>query len=87
MVYLCCLFAGMVLGLFYFGGLWWTTKKALTARRPALLFILSFIGRNLLALAAFYFIMGGRWQRLLFALGGFIPARLLIKDYILRKKD
>jgi len=30
--------SGFILGLFFFGGLWWTTKRAMFSKMPALVF-------------------------------------------------
>ncbi len=70
--------AGAALGAFYFGGLWWTVGRALSARQPALLVMGSMLGRTALVLVGFYFVAGGQWQRLLFCLAGFIAARLIV---------
>jgi F1F0 ATPase subunit 2 len=43
--------AGAVVGLVFFGGLWWTTQRLATTSRPGLLLSLSLFGR-LLVLAA-----------------------------------
>lgn len=70
--------AGMALGLFYFGGLWLTVRQLSRQRRPLPLFLGSFLGRTVLVVAGFYFVMGGRWERMLACLAGFIMARLLL---------
>ena len=57
--------AGGALGAMFFGGLWWTVQKALSSTRPALWFFGSLLLRMSLALAGFYFVAGGHWQRLL----------------------
>jgi F1F0 ATPase subunit 2 len=72
------LLAGMVLGALYFGGLWWTVQRLTSARHPGLLFLASFIGRTAVTLAGFFLIAGGRWQRLLACLAGFVLARFLL---------
>jgi F1F0 ATPase subunit 2 len=72
------LLAGILLGALFFGGLWWTVLKGLSAKRPALLFIASMLVRTSIALAGFYFVSGGDWKRLLACLLGFIIARLII---------
>jgi F1F0 ATPase subunit 2 len=71
------LIAGGLVGAAYFRGLWWTVKKGVHARRPAALFIGSFIVRTLFALAAFYFIGHGHPERLAICLLGFILGRLI----------
>lgn len=72
------LLAGLVLGAIYFGGLWWTVQRALTASQPALLVMASMMSRTALVIAGFYFVSGGQWQRLLFCLAGFIVARHVV---------
>lgn len=70
--------AGMGLGLFYFGGLWLTIRQLPTCRWPAPLLVGSFVGRTAVVLVGFYFVMGGRWERALACLLGFLVARFLL---------
>lgn len=70
--------AGGVLGVIYFGGLWWTVRKGLASERPALWFFGSMLLRMGIVLAGFYFIAHGHWQRLLLSLLGFVIARLVV---------
>lgn len=72
------LLAGIVLGAFFFGGLWWTVRKGLSSRRVALWFLGSMLLRTSVVLLGFYFVSGGNWQRLLAALLGFVLARLIV---------
>lgn len=69
---------GMVLGLFFFGGLWWTVRKVTTSPNPALLFFSSVMLRMAVVISGFYVVMAGDWQRLCTALLGFIIARMLV---------
>lgn len=71
------LLAGTLLGVVFFGGLWWTVLKGISARQPALWFIASLLLRVGITLTGFYFVSGGDWQRLLACLLGFIIARLI----------
>lgn len=71
-------FAGFFIGAIFFGGLWWTVNRGVTAKHPALWFLGSMIARMGIVLTGFYFIGGGSWQRLLIALLGFICARLIV---------
>jgi F1F0 ATPase subunit 2 len=71
------LLAGMLLGAMYFGGLWWTVKRALASRWPARWFAVSVLLRLGLALSGFYFVAGADWKRLLACLIGFIIARVI----------
>lgn len=70
--------AGMLIGGVFFGGLWWTVRKGVTARQPALWFGLSLLLRTAVALAGFYWVAGADWKRLLLCLSGFVIARLIV---------
>ena len=72
------LLAGMLLGTLFFGGLWWTVLKGLSARQPALWFGVSLLLRTGIVLAGFYFVSGAEWKRLLLCLFGFIVARFVV---------
>lgn len=70
--------AGITLGALFFGVLWLTVKKTVTAKVPWLWVLGSFFFRVTITLTGFYFVGGGDWQRLLICLGGFIIARFLV---------
>ena len=72
------LLAGMLLGVVFFGGLWWTVQKGLSARQPALWFGMSMLLRTGIVLAGFYYVSGADWKRLLLCLLGFIVARFIV---------
>lgn len=76
------LIAGFLLGVFFFGGLWWTTKKAVLSKSPALWFILSLVARMGITITCFYFISHDHWERTLICLLGFIVARTIVTKYI-----
>jgi len=69
---------GAVLGVVFFGGLWWTVRKGVLAKQPALWFFGSMLLRTSAALAVFYIIARGHWERLLVCLLGFIIARFIV---------
>lgn len=69
---------GIVLGAFFFGGLWWTVRKALASPRPALWLAGSLLARTGLVLAGFYLAVHGDWKRGLVCLLGFISARFIV---------
>ncbi len=71
-------FAGLVLGAIFFGGLWWTVRKGLAAKQPALWFLGSTLLRMGIALAGFYLVGRGDWRRLLACLAGFVVARFVV---------
>ena len=72
------LVAGLVLGAIFFGGLWWTVRRVLSAKSPALWFLGSMLLRMSIVLAGFYFVGRGDWQRLVICLLGFIIARFIV---------
>ena len=69
---------GVLLGAMFFGGLWWTVQKGVSSKRSALWFFGSMLLRTGIALAGFYVIARGHWERLLVCLLGFIIARLIV---------
>ena len=75
------LVSGLLLGAMFFGGLWWTVQKGVSSKRPALWFFGSLLLRTSIALAGFYFIARGHWERLLVCLLGFVVARLIVTWY------
>lgn len=81
MLHILVVLAGGVLGVLFFGGLWWTVKKGVSSTQPALLFFVSMLLRTIVVLIGFYFIGGGHWSRLLSCLLGFIIARLIVMRY------
>jgi F1F0 ATPase subunit 2 len=72
------LVTGVLLGLMFFGGLWWTVRKGVSSKQPALWFFGSLLLRTSIALTGFYFIARGHWERLLVCLLGFVMARLIV---------
>jgi F1F0 ATPase subunit 2 len=78
-------FAGLLLGGFYFGGLWWTVQKGLASENPALWFFGSLLLRTALILAAFYFLSRGDWSRLFACVVGFMIARILVVQRLTKK--
>ena len=72
------LVTGLLIGAIFFGGLWWTVRKGFSSRQPALWFFGSLMLRTSIALAGFYFVARGHWERLLVSLLGFVVARLFV---------
>jgi F1F0 ATPase subunit 2 len=68
--------AGLLLGALFFGGLWWTVRKAISSANPALWFSCSRLARLAMVLAGFYGVGSHHWERLLMCLFGFVAARL-----------
>ena len=76
--------AGALLGVFFFGGLWWTVQKGVTSETPALWFLGSLLLRTSLILAGFYFVSQGHWSRLVACLLGFLIARVIVVKRLTR---
>jgi F1F0 ATPase subunit 2 len=70
--------AGILIGLFYFGGLWWTVRKLSAVREPVLWTMGSFVIRASVSLITFYFTAEGDWKNLLICLSGFILMRIIM---------
>ena len=70
--------AGVLFGLMFFGGLWWTVRKSVSHERPALWFLGSLLLRTSIILAGFYWVSAGHWERLLACLLGFVIARFIL---------
>ncbi len=72
------LIAGIMLGAFFFAGLWWTVRKGMASERVALWFIGSMLLRTGVVVLGFYFVLGDDWRRLVAGLLGFVAARLIV---------
>jgi F1F0 ATPase subunit 2 len=75
MDFLLTLTAGMVIGLVYFWGLRCTIDRLLLSPKPARLMLTSYALRAGGLITVFYLIMGGRGERIVFLLIGFLLAR------------
>ena len=76
------LIAGIVLGVFFFGGLCWTVNKGLSSKRTAFWFFGSMLVRMLIVVLGFYYILGDDWKRLLVGLLGFLVARMAVMRFV-----
>ncbi len=81
------LVTGVLLGSMFFGGLWWTIQKGVSSQHPALWFFGSLLLRTNIALAGFYFIGRGHWDRMLVCFLGFVIARLFVTRLTRAKKE
>jgi len=70
--------AGALLGLLFFGGLWWTVRRAFDSPRTALWVGGSLLLRLACAAGGFVVVSAGDWRRLLACLLGFWAARWLV---------
>jgi len=70
--------AGLILGAFFFGGLWWTVRRGLKSENPAIWFFGSMMLRTALIVVAFYYVAQGHWSGLVACLAGFLVGRFLV---------
>ena len=69
---------GVLIGIIFFGGLWWTVRKGLASKQIMLWISGSLAVRMSIALVGFYFIGANHWERMLVCLLGFIIARVIV---------
>ena len=70
--------SGVLLGVIFFGGLWWTVRRGLLSPVPALWFSASSLIRTGVVLGGFYVVSQGEWRRLLTCLLAFFLARIVV---------
>jgi len=70
---------GVLLGTLFFGGLWFTIRKIVESKIPAVWLAISFVVRASITLTGLYFIAGTNWRGLFSCLFGFVIARYIVK--------
>ena len=70
--------AGAAVGLVFFGGLWWTSRRLTETGRPALLVSLSLLGRLLLVAVVLVLLARVGALLLLGAVAGLLAMRLVL---------
>jgi F1F0 ATPase subunit 2 len=75
------LVTGLLVGAFYYGGLWFTIRAVVKSRRSWLL-IVSFWGRTAIALAVLLLVTRGDWRNAIACLVGFGAARFVVTRYL-----
>lgn len=75
-------FCGLGIGLFYFGGLWWTLVHLPHRVRPGIWLAASYLFRVSIALFGFWLIMRKSLVALFFSLAGFILMRIVFSRKI-----
>lgn len=80
--YFLLIVAGLLLGTFFYGGLWLTIQKCVRVKLTALLFLISMLLRTIIVVGGFYFLSSGNIYNLLFCFSGFIIARLIFRIFI-----
>jgi F1F0 ATPase subunit 2 len=77
--------AGLLLGGWYFAGLWWTLRRLPGSTRPIPLYLLSLAVRLVVIAIAFYGVIKWfDWLHLLACLAAFLVARLLLIAYLVK---
>ncbi len=70
---------GILLGLFYFGGLWWTVRRGIRSNMAAVWFTASALPRMAIVVMSFYFIVARSGiANLIACLIGLLIARAII---------
>ncbi len=70
--------AGTLLGVFFFGGLWWTVRKGVKSHWPAVWFLGSLLLRTSVILVGFLLVTEGEFVKLLVCFLGFLFAKVTI---------
>ena len=71
-------FGGVVLGLVFFGGLYWSVNKLPTVKYPGLLMAASMLVRMAILLTGLYFLMSGDIKNLLAAVVGVMVIKFVM---------
>jgi len=71
------LLAGLALGAFFYGSLWWSVRQIVASTRPALVQLASFVTRMAVTLLGFHLVGGADAARIVACLAGFVIARLV----------
>lgn len=76
------LVVGGALGLFFYGGLWWTVSKLASPEgrggNVAFWFLGSQVVRTVGVVSGFYLVSSGDWRKLLISFLGFIIGRVVV---------
>ena len=69
---------GMMLGVAYFGGLWWTVNHGIRSENPGTWFVTSFLLRMALLLGCFNIVMHYGWQSAAACALGVVAGRVVL---------
>jgi len=72
------LLAGVLLGMIFYGGLWWTVRRGVSSKSLNVWLIVSFPFRAIVAVSGFYLVSRRDWRSLLVCLLGFLIARICV---------
>lgn len=71
--------SGLILGIIFYGGLWFTVKQGITSQGAWWWFIISYYVRLSIVISGFYFIGQSDWRRFLTCFAGFVVVRIATK--------
>lgn len=80
--YITAAVAGLALGVFYWGGLWWTCRRVVDGRAPAALIAVGYFVRLAVVVGAMYVLMQGSYIRLGIIVGAMLLVRLVMTGLI-----
>lgn len=75
-------FSGIILGLVFFGGLYYTTQKLPSAKMPGLIMIASISLRMIILIGGLYFIYSGDLIRLLIGIVGVFISKYIVIRFV-----
>ena len=78
MAYVPALLGGLLTGLLYYGGLWWTLQRLADTQHPGLLLGMSFLARTVIALAALFWFTDLQLSQILVFMVAFVIMRLVL---------
>lgn len=78
MTYGIAILAGLALGGFFFGGLWWTVRRLPGARHPAALALSSFLARTVVTAGGLFVAADGRVGPLAAGLAALLAVRFVL---------
>jgi F1F0 ATPase subunit 2 len=71
-------FIGIILGIVFFGGLYFTVRKLTEINNPSVLFVFSFIVRMAVLLWGLFYVSKGGYKGVLFTLLGILVIRYIM---------
>jgi len=69
---------GVILGIIFFGGLYWTIQKLTEVKRPGLLMICSLIFRMAVLLSVLFYVSKSGYMGILYAMLGMFLVRVIM---------
>jgi F1F0 ATPase subunit 2 len=80
------LLGGLGVGIFFYGGLWFTVNLLAASRYRALLLLASFGIRTLVVVSGFLVLIEKRWDYALWCLIGFTVGRLVVVKFMVGRQ-